>query len=309
MIYRQAYDTTMGAAVSNIRSVRDAVSIAIINDNLYFSDFNEYESNGETLPILITGSTPKQADIPNFVHAIFGANRNLNWVVMDVRRFVNVDKDGKVTVRSSSDFLLAEARMLMSAAWMKEDISDIKNNLTFAGEIYGAWLSHSISSKFGLDPKDQASLNCLAQYFYMTLFEDLLAEDFKERAVLKINNNMRVGPKFVFDLIENLPELRTINDFCEAVKNSLDNVRLKDFNLALLLTCISNSWFGVNAKEMMSVALEHPPTWICIVYAALTDRSFRKSMIATTVLNKNKQGKGDTYLFNFATLTRGYKRV
>jgi hypothetical protein len=65
-----------------------------------------------------------------------------------------------------------------------------------------------------------------------------------------------------------------------------DSVRLKDFNAGVLFTLLGNTWFGANAKEMIAVATEHPPTWIAMLLSAFTERTFKNSQIAK-ILERN----------------------
>jgi hypothetical protein len=48
----------------------------------------------------------------------------------------------------------------------------------------------------------------------------------------------------------------------------------------MLITLTGQSWFGLNAKEILAIALEHPPTWTTIVHHALQERTYRNSVIA-----------------------------
>jgi hypothetical protein len=48
--------------------------------------------------------------------------------------------------------------------------------------------------------------------------------------------------------------------------------------------------------ELVLLFLEHPPTWISLIYAALTQKSFNKSFI-TSITNKlNKREREISFL-------------
>ena len=53
------------------------------------------------------------------------------------------------------------------------------------------------------------------------------------------------------------------------------------------------SWFGSNAKEILAVALEHPPTWYAIVFSSLEERTYKNSMIARVA---ERFGKGGAWV-------------
>ena len=54
---------------------------------------------------------------------------------------------------------------------------------------------------------------------------------------------------------------------------------LAEFNLAMLLTLIRNTWYWNNAKDVIATALEYPPAWIAIVYAAMTEKTYKNSPV------------------------------
>lgn len=71
-----------------------------------------------------------------------------------------------------------------------------------------------------------------------------------------------------------------IKDFCAQVKEITENNRLQAFEEGILVNLLIASWFGTNAREMIAVALEHPPTWIALVYAAFTEKSYKNTVIS-----------------------------
>jgi hypothetical protein len=69
-----------------------------------------------------------------------------------------------------------------------------------------------------------------------------------------------------------------------------------------------NNWLGLNDKELVILSLEHPPIWISLVHAALTQKSFNKSFVTTVVDKYNKSGKGDEFLKALIDLTKSQKK-
>jgi len=53
---------------------------------------------------------------------------------------------------------------------------------------------------------------------------------------------------------------------------------------------------GANGKELITLSLEHPPTWISLVYAAITQRTFKRNYVTTVVERLSKRGNGDAFV-------------
>jgi hypothetical protein len=70
------------------------------------------------------------------------------------------------------------------------------------------------------------------------------------------------------------------------------------------LTVTRNSWYGTNAKEIISVALEHPPTWAAIVFTALNERTFKNSMIYKIAERFGKRGASDEFIDSYISLVK-----
>jgi hypothetical protein len=74
--------------------------------------------------------------------------------------------------------------------------------------------------------------------------------------------------------------LPSISAMCTIAQEVVDSVRLNDMNIGLFFQILSGAWYGdAAARETLLAALEHPPTWIALLVAAATDRSFKKTGI------------------------------
>jgi hypothetical protein len=71
-----------------------------------------------------------------------------------------------------------------------------------------------------------------------------------------------------------------------------------------LFTVLGGTWFGANAKELVAVALEHPPTWISILLAAFTERSFRNSQLGKLAERGSNKKTGEDFVVAVLNLLR-----
>jgi hypothetical protein len=220
---------------------------------------------------------------------------------MDVRPFVKYVKEdglasGHIAIRNENEYSLARTRLILESEWQSDKALSLENSLDYAGQVFSTWLSDNITKKFGLDAQNQLELKILSYVYYHSLFrEEPLTSLDLDRLAYKIKENSYMEPKFILGVIGKITSLSDIESFTLNVRSVVSNHRVSHFTIADLVTCIGTSWFGFSAKEMLMLSLEHPPTWISIVHAALNSRSWKNSNIATIALKLSKRGEGDNF--------------
>jgi hypothetical protein len=74
--------------------------------------------------------------------------------------------------------------------------------------------------------------------------------------------------------------------------------------VGVLVEIIAFSWYGTNAREIAAVALEHPPTFLVMVFNAFTDRTYRNSPLARTAERYKGNKGGDEFVRSLQSLMR-----
>lgn len=307
-IYKDCYETTVGSVMDTKRIVT-AIKESMIKDGLGHVSLNVRDEGGFK-PVFVTGAYPSESDIPLFTHPITVLNfQHGNYICADLRFFVRKDTpldNIEQSIKNRTEFNFVKSRSVLSLHWLADGVSKLKNNLQFAGTVYAAWLSESIAKTYGLDFKDQTVLGILSSMFYQSLFseESVFDEEAKQRMAVHTIKATNAPSELVFSVFDKVEKLNSIDDFCLAVSAVTENLRLKNFNLAMLLTIVKNSWYGTNAKEIISVALEHPPTWMAIVYTALSERTYKTSLIYRIAERFGKRGASDEFMKNYIQLVQ-----
>lgn len=304
-IFNTSYDTTIGISM-NTKSIEHAINESFIKD-LTNNRHLDLITSENYKPVFIVGDLSSESNIPFFAHPLKMENiKGENYICCDIRPFVKSDGNdwNTVSVRNQTEYLFAKKRMMLNLAWVNDKVNQMKLNLNFAGTVFAAWLSETISKRFALDPKDYITLNIISHFYYQSLFyiEDQFEEEMLQKFAVHTIKATRQSSEFVFSVFDKIKRMRNISDYCENVRNILENIRLKDFNEGLLITMISNTWFGVNHKEILAVSLEHPPTWIAIVHSALFERTYKNSQIAKISDRYAKNNAGTEFLNNFSLL-------
>lgn len=309
MIYPDSYQTTIGSAFVT-KAIETSIKQAIIKDSLDRVTLN-VNHDGAFKPIFITGYYPSEAEIPLFTHPISITNFNhQNYLCTDLRLFVRKDmelKDIERGIKNITEYNFIKSRAILNLLWLNGEVSYIKNSLSFAAIVYSQWLADVISKAFALDFKDQTTIAILAHAYYLSLFDNEHQFDslYKEKLAVHTIKATKAPAEFVLTTLDKVESLSNINDLCKEIIKIVENVRLQNFNVPVLLTLIKNSWYGTNVKEILAVSLEHPPTWIAIVYACLSERTYKNSMIYRIAERIGKRGNADEFLKNYTQLIEG----
>lgn len=307
-VFKDSYDTTMGM-VFVMKPVIHAIKESLIKNGDWMN-LNVMDK-GNIRPVFITGVYESDSIIPLFTHPItvLGSREDFTYLVTDMRVFIRKDTPTdniEKSIKNLTEFNFAKSRAILNLIWLDNGQSQIKNSLQFAGVVFCRWLSEIIAKTYALDFKDQTSLAIIASFYYQSLFSEdrVFDEDTKQKMAVHTIKATEAPANLVFEIFDKMPEITGIEDFCNAVPHILENVRLKNFNLAILLTIVKNSWYGTNAKDIISVALEHPPTWIAVVYTALTERTYKSSMVYRIAERFGKRGRADEFNDSYVTLVK-----
>ena len=303
-LFSDSYKTTVGLSFK-INEIETSIKKAIIENNeleeinldLIISDYLK--------PIFITGYFSSESNIPFFTNPLLLEKDNKKYLCTDIRQFVRYvdhhdfdinklrDPTSKFTTNKTS-FQFTILRSTLQLVWLNGNINEIKNGLSLAGVIYSMWLTDSISKLYGLDYKDQQTLSIISYFFYQSLFykEDSFFDEILDLFGFQIVKNLKIPTDIVFSVIKKITKMSGIKDYCNNIISILENLRLRDFNEAILINSIGRTWYalGINQKELLTIALELPPTWVTICYSALSDRSYKNTTISKIA---EKYGKGE----------------
>lgn len=310
--FKTAYDTTAGSIIDLSGKVELPIKEAMVSGVLDGVNLGiEPIENCDV--VFIIGGSNNESRIPAFIHPYLIKNfKGMNHLVTDARLFrtssneYQSPKEFEASVRNKTEYTFLKNRTALNLLWLKEDRRAIRSRFSFACSVFSAWLSQAISKEYALDLQDQYRLMALTIYYYHTLFveEKQLSGEALEIAVVHTIKATKLPAATVYSLFESIGDIGNISDYCEATKVVIENVRLKDFNLAILLTVIRNSWFATNSKEILSVALEHPPTWIAIVGSVLMERSYRSSPLFNVINFQSKRGNANEFQMNYVEMLR-----
>lgn len=305
-IFASAYDTTAGSGFV-IRPVVDALAQAIITTD-FTKEVNKKSdvkfSNTEgIIPSLVTNSTQEELHVPYYAHPAVVRFNGIKsrekevYVIGDVRPFLSGTNSAQehMQIRNLTEFQLMRARTALTAHWMNGNVSSFKYLSNKLMAIYASWISENLARPFVLDGKNQQLVAILAAYHYYCLFTDdkVFTESNKQQIASLISRAVYASAEDVFRILDRVEEMKDVHDLCKAIKEICEDTRLDDLNAGTLISIISTTWYGTNARETAAVALEHPPTFAVIVYGAFTSRTFKNSPLSR-ICERYRGNKGES---------------
>ena len=263
----------------------DAIKVAITHGQLSRLD--------PTSISLVEGGSAVVDAIPAFAHPLeYTDLEKQTRLALDARSFGKFDSLQNIfRVRNDMEYKLAAHRAALNQIWITQSPTILRDISQLPMSIFSSWISEAVARRYALDPREQLNIAILSAIFYNSLFSD--ETSLVERDRLRIANTvmraLRVSAQDVFAILDQVSVITDLTSFCALAENISGTVRLKDLNVGILISILGGTWFGTNAKEMVAVALEHPPTWLALLLAALSERSFKNSSI--TKLAERASGK------------------
>lgn len=272
-IFRSAYDTTFGR-----RYTTDAAQAAIVKALV-----SNYLTKNDDTYTIIQDTADLPVDIPAFTHPLYIEKAPYDGLYVDVRPFVSRNRQsGELKITSLADYNLLLARAGLEHIWRTEEPSVLRSMSPFPASVYSSWLAEGIKSRFGLEPEDQYKLTIFSAWFYFSLFSNDDKPDEKEylRIVQNIHKATKISVEPIMQVLDNQSYVKGIGDFCGRLEEVIGDVRFRNFSSILLYPTINSTWYSANANEMVAVAVEHIPSFMALLLAASTERSFMRTGVS-----------------------------
>lgn len=249
---------------------------------------------------------PDHTDIKPFAHPIIKENRQGDpSIIIDVRSSARISSEGNFT--GGSDFEYAKLRgLLMDRAWIDGNSKDLLSTGDYSVRVYSRLMSENLGRRMNLTPETQVKIQIISAYFYVLQFElePVKDEDEDLTRSKRISRAIGVPVPTVLELVNELPIMGNIEDFSTVASKYGESIRLTKLSPGLIYTMLGGIWFGANANENVAVSLEHPPTFIAMLYMATVNRGYRKSILGQMVQRVDRRGElGETFAKHVLRMT------
>lgn len=285
------YDT-IALKSMNIQSTREA----LLSERIRSHDIADFYPIVEERDGGIEAYVSRKEGVAPFSHPmVFETNdddlpsEEYRGVVFDARGIAKFN-EAKEELQTTAEYEYASLRAkILYYAWMDHHQDDLRVIGDFAGEVFALLLAENIGRRMNLSEEQQRLLQIAAAFYYLRLYENLDWNE--EHAPLtdeeilmdygrRVSRLTRASVKDVMDLIENQYAPYDLPSFISFVQSAIEGVRLEKLSVGSLFTMLGGIWFNSNASEHVAVALEHPPTFMAMLYMAINNRGYQKTILA-----------------------------
>jgi hypothetical protein len=300
-MFKNAYETTPCSAY-NLAEITKAVQEAKINGEL-----EEAQSLVKGDDVMDVYTIPNQLkDIGAFAHPLsvkFVGSMFPDAVVLDTRAYTRRTPDGKTVVTNVSEYNFQVLRGRLQKRWTSGAANDFLSFGALPLTVFARWIAEAITRRLGLSPAEQMRITIIAGMYYLQLFQPdgPIDADAMVKLSAQLSRAINVQLPVVLQVTDQVGRMTDIRSFIATLTTVMNTPRLEKFSAALLYAIMGSSWFGANPRETVAVALEHPPTYLTMVYTCLTDRSVHKCFLAELVARVDRQNLGKQFVTNLTS--------
>jgi len=304
-MFKTAYET-LACRSYDLREIEKYLRLAKIENRL--SPVLTPEQN---VPILNSLAViPGDTDTPAFTHPFPLVIDNQTMLILDHRAYARRTGNATIsfTVTNATDYKFQTTRLLFNLQWLK-NTEELINLGEIVPLVFCRWLTESIVRRLGLGPAEQARVMVVAIFYWYSLFKEateVWIEKDKLKIITKLNQISAIPSTISMEIVDDIPVMSSVDSFITTLKEVVGSVRLDNLNTPLLYAMLGGSWFGLNAKETVAVALEHPPTFLAMILSSLESRSYQKSGIGQLVHDNDKKDRGSNFTKNAYHIFRAY---
>jgi hypothetical protein len=292
-MFNDIYATTPCMAY-NMASVQAAVKAGWITDAVRPAHAANGKASGTWM---VTG----EKDIPSFAHPIILNRDGEERIVFDARAFTRIDRATNqvvITNKTEHDFMLLRAQL--QEAWTKGQANTMMTAPgMLAAKVFSRWVSEGLARRLNLNPLEQLQCQVIACMYWWQLFGLSALEETDVLKMIQMTGRaIGLSTDKILPITDGLRPMTNIHLFIGQIRSIVNSTRVEPLSVALLYGILGGGWFGANAREIVAVSLEHPPTFLAIVYTALTNRTYNKSFLGQLVQHNDKQDAGKIFINN-----------
>lgn len=295
MIILNPYETTYGKML-NIDKVIKPLSIYYTSSGKNLN----YECVSNKNLVFITGYNKEEESLPMFNHPlIFEDYKGDKHVAVDLRKYVKTISEQPLNifdiVKDKSAITNLMYNAIVISDLLEENYSEYKllfNNITTA---YSFFISYLVDIIVKLNPLEKLDVE-LASMFSANV---MLIPDSKDKTddyldiITARMSQCKLSIPYSKKAVEQIiAQINNYNNTFDAVVSNIKTVlpieKANLINTQVLAGLMSNIWFGPGAEESLIISLESMPMWLCVVYSAISDNTYKRSRL-TSILDKHSR--------------------
>ena len=231
-------------------------------------------------------------NIPLFAHPIaieeMDSSHHKHYsVVSDARDVTKRDYDSGWKVSVQGEFNMLRTRLILQSRWLANLLCDATTApvQNFPKRIYSRWLADALARRFNLDLDAAVRVQALAAFMYMSMHQ--VNKEIKDYEMvdiaMKIGRGVNIPTNIVSEVLDGANYFENVEEFCDNLVTRVPSSRIEGLNPVVLYGIVKGSWFGKNASELVSVAIEHPPTFDALIHSAAGSSALQRTVLGTLV--------------------------
>lgn len=313
-MFRNPYDTTVGMLMG--LSYQNLVDKILLFAAAHREQIGGASMDGISDQWRVKSITPGLGALPPFAHPVCIEDNSgskewirTGWdndVYIDVRNFTRLSQTKEVVISSEGDYNFTVLRGHLQRRWMlKDGYLDILTLGSFPTSMFTRCISSLLTRRLALAPDIQMRVTVILAYFYLCMFKEVDKSEsvtLTERELLEMSRMITaatfVSATDVIDIIRDIPIMRDLKDLVKVFKDDSNSIRFENFEVATLLELVGTMWAGSNYREIAQVAMEHPPTWVAMVYTAVKQRGFANAYLSRIVKDYSRGTDDESFAKN-----------
>lgn len=233
--------------------------------------------------------TPREEheDIPIFAHIVNLGTDEQPMLVVDGRQYMRYDERSGITrLIAANDWQLQCIRVALTLKLMESGTASFARLTDFPAKVFTDWITGTLVQRYTLRPESEMALRVISVLYYQAMLMPELRQPGHDRVRFApiLARVSGIPIEFILNLIDpdiegTVGKLENATDLAIELSTKSRTLAMGTLKFADLHTLLKSTWYGTNHSDNVGMALEHLPTWIAILYTAVSDRSYRKSKI------------------------------
>ena len=292
------YDTTFATRMyKNLDTLKSKIRMGGLH--LKYPEMSTNAKRSYKGMFFVTPS-PEHRDVPAFTQYLNTGTPTKPSLILDGRQYLREDRNtGAFKTIADNDWSLQSTRMALNIKLLETNSGMFLGFGDLPARVFGRWISGILTAKFQLSVESQIRASIICTYYYYAMINpELRGVNQEAREMFAINVSRVTGavPDMVYLVLSELGPLNSILDLCSALSNNTGQQRTGEIKYQDLILLLSTSWFGINHRENVAISLEHLPTFIAIVFMALTSGTHKKTVIAQRALTAGRPNEIKSFI-------------
>lgn len=254
---------------------------------------------GETFTDLVY-VTPleEHLDVPSFTQYVNIGDSKNPILAIDGRAYMRANPHtSEIKIIGSNDWRYQIVRMALNLKQFKESESFYMGIGDIPIKVFSRWISGILTNRYNLTIESQMAISVISVLYYLAMINPNLRirSDLREIELTRICQTTGIDVDFADSIVSNIENLSNLEDLAVAISQHSLQERTGNLKAQDLIMVLGNSWFGINSRENIAIALEHLPSFVSLVHSALTTSLYKRTSLAQYAINVARDREVKTF--------------